>query len=336
MKTITLDKPVRRDTAARPKSATTLKTPVTVRRILVPIDFSKPSLVAIDYASRVATRFGAELNLIHVFEPPTPFVGMNGLPIYLPNPEAEINARDTLEKAAKRHGIPLRAEHVHIKEGRPFEEICRLASKLQIDLIIIPTRGNTGLKHLTVGSTAERVIRYSPCPVLVLRSDAKTSGNGKLPAASIRFRKIVAPTDFSECSMKGLGYAMGLAEKFGSTLILLHAVHPQYYVTNPEYARYDFGDYVERAEDFAEEELNHLLKRTQSEGVNVRASFQIGHPGDQICTQAKAEGADLIVTATHGRTGLQHVFVGSTAEFVVRHAHCPVLVVPTRATPMMS
>src|SRR5689334_20633755 len=224
MKTMPLEKPVRRDTAAHAKSSTSLKTPVSVRRILVPIDFSKPSLVAIDYASHVATRFGAELNLIHVFEPPRPFVGMNGLPIYLPYPNAEIDARTSLEKTARRHGIPLRAEHVHIKEGRPFEEICRVASKLEIDLIVIPTRGNTGFKHLALGSTAERVIRYSPCPVLVLRSHAKVARNGKLPAASIMFRKIVAPTDLSDCSMKGVAYAMGLAEKFGSTLVLLHAV----------------------------------------------------------------------------------------------------------------
>ncbi len=54
-------------------------------------------------------------------------------------------------------------------KGRPFDEICRLARDLSIDLIIIATRGNTGVKHLVLGSTAERVVRYSPCPVLVVR-----------------------------------------------------------------------------------------------------------------------------------------------------------------------
>jgi universal stress protein A len=60
----------------------------------------------------------------------------------------------------------------------------------------------------------------------------------------------------------------------------------------------------------------------------VESSLQIGHAGQQICYRAKDRGADIIVTSTHGTTGLKHILLGSTAEYVVRHAHCPVLVVP--------
>jgi nucleotide-binding universal stress UspA family protein len=303
---------------------------ISVRKILVPIDFSNPSIAAINYATKVATRLGAEINLVHVFEPQYPLVGMNAMPLYLPDAEARIRARAHLETTAKRHGIPLRAEHIHVKEGRPFEEICGLARKIQIDLIIIPTRGNTGLKHLALGSTAERVVRHSPCPVLVLKAGSKAGGNGKLPAASITFRKIIVPTDFSDCSTKGLSYVKNFAREFNSTLVLLHSVDLKYYVANVEYARYDLPLILQQVENAGQRQMRDLVKNTDWEGVKVEPTIEIGHAGQQICDRAQDRRADLIVTATHGRTGLKHVFIGSTAEFVVRHAHCPVLVVPTR------
>ena len=215
MKTATVDIPRIRVSGTKPRLGTFGAKKMLLRKILVPVDFLKPSVAAINYASKVATRLGAELNLIHVFESPTPLVGMNGMPLYVSDTEVGIRARAHLETTAKRHGIPLRAEHIHVKEGRAFEEICQLARKIDIDLIIMPTRGNTGLKHLVLGSTAERVVRHSPCPVLVLRSGSKPAGTGKLPAASIIFRKIVVPIDFSTCSKKGLVYAKNLAREFG-------------------------------------------------------------------------------------------------------------------------
>ena len=128
---------------------------------------------------------------------------------------------------AEDYSVPLRRENIHAIKGRPFEEICRLAQEIDIDLIVIATRGNTGLKHLLLGSTAERVVRYSPCPVLVVRgSDSK-----KKPVQQLAtFRKILVPVDFSDCSMKGLEYAKELAREFRAKLILLHSIALQYYV----------------------------------------------------------------------------------------------------------
>jgi nucleotide-binding universal stress UspA family protein len=238
-----------------------------------------------------------------------------------------------LEMTAKRYGIPLRAEHIHVKEGRPFEEICRLALKIDIDLIIIPTRGNTGLKHLALGSTAERVVRYSPCPVLVLRS--KAGGNGKLPAASITFRKILVPIDFSDCSMKGVAYARTLARQFHSKLILLNSVAIQYWITNDEYTRYDLPLLTQQSEKIAREQMRDLVQKLQKEELEVSSAVEIGHAGQQICAAAEQDRIDLIVTSTHGTTGLKHVLLGSTAEYVVRHATRPVLIVPNHERPVL-
>ena len=109
-----------------------------------------------------------------------------------------------LEHVAKKYSIELRQENLHALKGRPFEQICRLARDINIDLIVIATRGNTGFKHFVLGSTTERVVRYSPCPVLVTR-------DRKLSRRATTFRKILVPIDFSECSMKGLAYAKACA-----------------------------------------------------------------------------------------------------------------------------
>src|SRR4029079_14540894 len=99
------------------------------------------------------------------------------------------------------------------------------------------TRGHTGFKHFALGSTAERVVRHSHCPVLVVHP-APIQRNGNRKMRKLSFGRIIVPIDFSECSMQGLAYAKGLAKRFGSELILLNSVALHYYVTSDEYARY--------------------------------------------------------------------------------------------------
>ena len=78
-----------------------------------------------------------------------------------------------------------------------------------------------------------------------------------------------------------------------------------------------------------------LARQIRAEGLKAEVDLAMGHPGDQICNRARDQRADLIVTSTHGRTGLKHILIGSTAEFVVRHAPCPVVVVPTFERPQL-
>ena len=297
-----------------------------IRNVLVPIDFSAPSLEAIEAALPLIKHFGADLHLVHVFEPDYPASSMVAIPLVVPELEVGERVR-RLRDVAEDYSVPLRRENIHAIKGRPFEEICRLAQEIDIDLIVIATRGNTGLKHLLLGSTAERVVRYSPCPVLVVRG----SDSRKKPAPKLAtFRKILVPVDFSDCSMKGLEYAKELAREFRAKLILLHSIALQYYVASDEYARYDLPLLLEQIDEAAKQHMRDLVQQTNWNGVEVEASIQIGHAGQQICVEAGDRKADLIAISTHGRTGFKHVLLGSTAEYVVRHASCPVLVVPSR------
>ena len=303
-----------------------------IQNVLIPIDFSKPSLEAIDYALPLIKRFGATLHLVHVLAPDYPFYSMAATPLIVPELEVGRRARRHLNDVAKKCQIKLGPENICVLKGQPFEEICRLARDRDIDLIVTSTRGNTGLKHLALGSTAERVVRYSPCPVLVVRPDdqkKKAGRNGKTTEHALSFNKILVPLDFSECSMKGLAYARRIARQFGSKLVLLHSVSPRYYVTCDEYALYDRPLLMQQAEKAGRLQMRDLIEKTDWEGIEVESSIQIGHAGQQVCARADAEHADTIVTSTYGTTGFKHVLMGSTAEYVVRHAPCPVLVVPS-------
>lgn len=140
-------------------------------------------------------------------------------------------------------------------------------------------------------------------------------------------KKILVPTDFSENAKSGTDYARGLAKVFGAEVILLHVCAPPFYQAgygiNPE-TIVEMLASIERA---IEEQLEIAKKATASGGVKVTTMVRQGIPAYEIVEAAKEQGADLIVVATHGHTGVKHFLLGSTAEKVVRTAPCPVLTV---------
>lgn len=144
-------------------------TPFKLKKILVPIDFSDQSLKALRYAVPFAEQFGATLFLTHVVEPTGLVNDLPDVAIALARENQPDAVKTRLTALADSEIEPLIPVKVEVRSGKPFDEIVTLAKTLDIDLIIIATRGNTGLKHIFLGSTAERVVRRAPCPVLVVR-----------------------------------------------------------------------------------------------------------------------------------------------------------------------
>lgn len=142
---------------------------------------------------------------------------------------------------------------------------------------------------------------------------------------SLRLKVIVVPVDFSVESKKALRYASKLAAQFGSVLRLVHVVEPAPFLNDVP------NVIITRSEaEVSKESLNKLQSLAQEEIeelIPVQTEVRVGKPYHEIVSAAKVLGADLIVIATHGYTGLKHALLGSTAERVVRHAKCPVLVV---------
>ena len=139
-------------------------------RILVPLDFSTHSLGALEYARKLAEKFDSELILIHVVEPMVYMTDFNLGQISIPTIEKELvkKAEDELKKLKDKIGDRFKVK-VIVKLGKPFIEIVQVAKDEDIDLIVMGTHGHTGVEHILFGSTAEKVVRKSPCPVLTVR-----------------------------------------------------------------------------------------------------------------------------------------------------------------------
>ena len=145
---------------------------IELRRILVPIDFSEYSKNALQYAIPFARQFKASIDLIYIVEPTIYPADFSFGQIGFPNVEEELRVHGTqeLEQLRKREiGNKLKSR-IAVRTGKPFYEINQYAEEENIDLIIIATHGHSGVEHMLFGSTAEKVVRKAPCPVLVVRT----------------------------------------------------------------------------------------------------------------------------------------------------------------------
>lgn len=146
------------------------------------------------------------------------------------------------------------------------------------------------------------------------------------------FKRILVTTDFSQSGDHALGHALRLAADHGAEVLVYHVMET-IIAPNPLYAHYYPTELLNpeiqaRAEKDAQQALVDRLPK-EGDLAAVPTTTLVGHgiPADEIIRIAEERAVDLIVIATHGRTGLKHLFMGSTAERVIRHVHCPVLVV---------
>ena len=145
----------------------------------------------------------------------------------------------------------------------------------------------------------------------------------------IKITSILCPTDFSECAEHALNYAELLSEICQARLQLLTVFEPFTYSQGSELfeSQYDMASAAMEIEAAFKKQLNERVGSLESKGKDVSGHFAVGLPFLEIIQAAKKENADLIIMGTHGRTGLEHVLMGSVAEKVVRRAPCPVLTV---------
>jgi nucleotide-binding universal stress UspA family protein len=146
-----------------------------IKKVLVPIDFSDYSKSALKYAVNFAKTFNAEIILVYVVEPVIypPDFSMGQIAMPSINAEWDDRAKDELQKLAKSDITGTENVKTVIKTGKPFIEIIETAKEEDVDIIIIATHGHSGVEHILFGSTAEKVVRKAPCPVLTLREPIK-------------------------------------------------------------------------------------------------------------------------------------------------------------------
>ena len=143
-----------------------------IKSILVPIDFSAPSRKALSYAVSFAQQFGAKLNLLHAVEPIGRAAFVTALPLAMDKDKTKILSKGRLEHMLKEEAVePQLVGKILVDYGQAFQLIVDAARLLKTDLIIMSTHGYSGLQHVLLGSTTERVVRHAPCPVLVVREN---------------------------------------------------------------------------------------------------------------------------------------------------------------------
>lgn len=302
-----------------------------IQTILVPIDFSQESIRSLKYSVAWAEKFGAAIHVVNVRPSSEEMALERTEKLTLDVPDTIALLQDRLAEIQEKHDVHFSPDHCYVETGRPFEEICKLASHIEADLIILPTHGRSGVKRILLGSTAERVIRYAPCPVLIVRGRGyRPTALKARPNAKLEIRKILAPVDFSECSLAGVKYSAFLTEKLGARLRLLHVVSPytQIFVTDRD--KLETEALVKTAKRQAEMEMETVRKLPFLRQLECEQEIRIGAVVDEICADSAQPEIDLIVSSTHGRTGFRHALIGSVTEHIARYAECPVLITPSK------
>jgi nucleotide-binding universal stress UspA family protein len=292
------------------------------QNILVPIDFSEFSSNVLNYAIGLAEKFHSNLILLHavvLFEDDVnEEQRLQEYEEWVRKREKNINAHmKKNELRVNQKGISV--DSVILRSISAADAILEYLNDHSCDLIIMGTHGRTGLKHIFLGSVAEKIVRLSPIPVLSVHRSVQ----------DFRIENIIAPIDFSIYSKNAADYAISIAENFKAQVNFIHVIekeiHPTFYASGVESIfQIDTGlqdRVIQNMQGFLEEQLNSDIK--------PRFMVKEGRAHREIVEYAKEEKADLIVISTHGLTGLEYLLLGSTTEKVVRWASCPVLTLKT-------
>lgn len=295
--------------------------------ILFPTDFSVYANYAFNYAVGLAKKRGGTVHLLHVLDVNLFSLG-SGAGIWLAGSDMERVEQAMREHAETRlaHLVDHANEHgvvakPHVVKGNPGQAISTHASQLGCGLIVLATHGRSGLDHLVFGSTAERVVRESPIPVMAVKHPEHEFVEPL--EHEVDLKRVLFPTDFSPYSEKGMPYAVHLCKEFGATLVLLHIndlplILPEYL---PELSTSPTQD----LEQYGKESLERLSAQVTE--VPVETMQATGRPHTEIAKIVDEQDIDLVVMPTHGRSGISHLLLGSVAEKVIRAANCPVLTV---------
>lgn len=296
-----------------------------VTRILFATDLSDCAARAQAYATYLATAWEAKVDVLHVIEGPKWLATtVAALPLAEEVRKEAAMQLDEVQGRMARSGITVSARQVI---WIPNEQINLVARENGVDLVVLGTQGRENLLYGLIGSTAERVIKGAPCPVLAV-PDYREGAHPPATEAPLQIpiQHILAPVDFSSPSLDALECAIQLADRLGATITLMHVLEPICFDLD-----YSLGsiEHEVRNRDHWKRQLTELSDVVKSFGLPADFEVAGGVPSDAILAGALRGRAGLIVMGTHGRRGLSQKRFGSVAEAVLRHATCPVLTVKT-------
>ncbi len=269
-----------------------------MKSIIVPIDFSEQSEIALKVAATLAKKNNAELYVLHMLQL-SPAI-MSGTE-YIP----QEHVVHLIKLTEKRFGEFLDKPYLKdvnitpiIKHYKVFSEVNDLAEKHEVDLIVMGSHGVDGLQEIFIGSNTERVVRNSEIPVLVVKGEVD----------DFKPDRFVFACDFKEESVEAAKKAVAFAKLMGAELRLV-------YINTPADAFLSTGD--------AYEKISKFLSTAK---LGVEADIYNDYTVEKgVLNYAETHAADLIGIPTHGRHGLSHFFMGSIGEDIANHSKIPVV-----------
>lgn len=289
------------------------KVRIQLKNILFLTDFSPASDAAIPYAAELAKYFGANLYALHV---QTPIITPVTHPVTWAALEKAAKVERRMQRETLLKAFPHLQPKVLIQEGGLWSTVLSVVEENKIDLIVLGTRGRSGVGKFFLGSAAEEIFRRAPCAVMTV--GPRSAGES---AWGRRISGIVYATNFSTESMAAAPYAISLAEEFQTHLTVLHVI-----------ANEEPRDLVHSRElvKSAERRLRNLISSETELWCEPRFAVEQGSPAEKILEVANRSKADLIVLGVQRPSGFPeaatHLPIG-TAHKVVSKAPCPVLTV---------
>ncbi len=277
-----------------------------MKKLLVPTDFSKTADAALEVAVSIARQIGASITLIHINELVGPVIPVSELHFAIDQELREryvdsirVNLGKMLEKlSAKFDGIVIEQR---VQEGVFASSLIELAKLEGFDMIVMGTKGATGLKEFFVGSNTEKIVRFAPCPVLAVPNNQRT-----------KFNNILVATSLDDDQANIFEKLKEWHALFGKKAYLLNVNSPEAYANDERFKADEPG--LEAVAD-----LDFEIIRTPGFTLNEEIA---------IFEQADEKEVDLIVMGTHQRKGLMHLLVGSLTEDVINHSDLPILAIP--------
>lgn len=270
-----------------------------MKRILVPTDFSKHAEYALRVAAQIAKKNNSEIYLLHMLELPhqgsDAVSSGSAIPQIMFFKDMAINKLETLMESDFLEGITV-SEIIQFEKA--FDGIMEISKKNNVDLIVMGSHGASGYEEMFIGSNAEKVVRSSVVPVLVIKNET----------AQFKADKLVFASDFSEEIKKPFAKLVEFATVFNSHLDLVMINTPNSFKSTAV------------AEKIMSDFLDGFNFKNYSTHIYNDVNVEKG-----ILNYSSSVDADLIGMCTHGRTGFSHFFNGSISEDLVNHTVRPVI-----------
>jgi nucleotide-binding universal stress UspA family protein len=285
-----------------------------ITHILVATDFSENAALALRWAMFILAGQG-RISLVHA---------MDGRAV---GPKTSL---ETVTEEVQQHlrvaGDPARVAGLevseHVEVGKSWNVIAGIAQKVNADLIVMGTHGQSSLGEYVLGSTADRVIRIATKPAMAVHP------HDQLPQA--HGTRILVAHDFSKQADAAAKFAVELLRQVGGgelTLFNVCELVVGFPASSPTFDQ----TYWETCEADARKKLQSIAGSIQANGINVNVKTSLGAASNAIVDEAKSTHSSLIVMGTHGGSAIHQLIVGSVAERVLQSAPCPVLTVRTPA-----